>query len=208
VAAQRMVHLPVWQQGRELLPDGLDEVRSDRGHGDTLLRREASDTPRMIEHPVPALQTDSRSLLPQALIRSGDIVGLRVEADCFPRLLRTVENEKNSKARFWYDKRTLDFEQGWGFRCLLGAMYLQMMLYMTGRSGWRPCKRPHRHGRVIFKSGTAGERRTHNHKEFCSKACTVWWSENMTETTRKQKRSGSARPVKCAATVQQPGLIH
>src|SRR5215211_5312241 len=62
-----MVHLPVWQQGRELLPDGLDEVRSDHGHGDTLLRREASDTPRMIEHPVPALQTDSRPLLPQAL---------------------------------------------------------------------------------------------------------------------------------------------
>ena len=91
-----------------------------------------------------------------ALIRSGDIVGLRVEADCFPRLLRTVENEKNSKARFWYDKRTLDFEQGWGFRCLLGAMYLQMMLCMTGRSGWRPCKRPYCHGRVILNREQQG----------------------------------------------------
>jgi hypothetical protein len=30
----------------------------DRGHEDTLLRWEASATPQMIEHPVPALQMD------------------------------------------------------------------------------------------------------------------------------------------------------
>jgi len=122
-----------------------------------------------------------------ALICSGDIVGAWVEGDCYTRLLRTVKGEKNSKARFWYEKRTLGFEQGWGFRSLLGAMYLQMMFHMTGRADWKPCKRPHCYGRVILKSGTEGERRTPSHKEFCSKACKVWWSENYGENNAKAK---------------------
>jgi hypothetical protein len=53
-----MVHFSFRQQGAELLPDGLDELRLDRGHEDTLLRWEASATPQMIKHPAPALQMD------------------------------------------------------------------------------------------------------------------------------------------------------
>jgi hypothetical protein len=55
-----MVYFPLGQQGDELLPDGLDDVWLDGGHGIyALSRREASDTPRMIEHPVPALQVNA-----------------------------------------------------------------------------------------------------------------------------------------------------
>ena len=41
VAPERVARQPLRYQGRELLPDGLDEVRWDGGHGQRLLRREA-----------------------------------------------------------------------------------------------------------------------------------------------------------------------
>ncbi len=59
VAAERVVRFPLGQQGFELLEDGLDDVWLDGGHGNTPSRREASRTPRMIEHPVPALQVNA-----------------------------------------------------------------------------------------------------------------------------------------------------
>lgn len=125
-----------------------------------------------------------------ARIVVGDIVGARVEADCYPLLLRAVEGEKNSKARYWYEKKTVDFTQGWGFRSLLGAMYFQMMLFMTGGGDWKLCKRPGCYSRVTFNSGKEGGRqhRTHIHKEFCdNKACKVWWSENYGPNNKKAK---------------------
>src|SRR5919107_1558326 len=49
VAAKRMVHVSFRQKGRELFPDGLDDVWWHWGHGDALSPREASATPQMIE---------------------------------------------------------------------------------------------------------------------------------------------------------------
>ena len=46
------------------------------------------------------------------------IVGYHLEAECYPRPYRRVNRQIGL---------TLRFEQGWGFRSLLGAMYLQMM---------------------------------------------------------------------------------
>jgi hypothetical protein len=51
VTAERMVRLTLGQQGFELFPDGLDKVRLECGHEVYApSSREASDTPRMIEH--------------------------------------------------------------------------------------------------------------------------------------------------------------
>lgn len=61
VATERMVHFSLGQQGAKLLPNGLDNVWLDSGHGINAPShyREASDTPRMIEHPVAALQLNT-----------------------------------------------------------------------------------------------------------------------------------------------------
>jgi len=130
-----------------------------------------------------------------AAVFAGDIVGDHVYEGCYPQLLRTVEGEKNSKARHWYDKRTVGFAQGWGFRSLLGAMYLQMMLYMTGGGEWKPCKRPGCYGRVTYVSPEKEEGRkhqTHSNKEFCSLACKQWWSDNYGNSKKaKRKRERS-----------------
>src|SRR5215207_4922113 len=55
------------EQGGKLLPDGLDEVGWDGGHRHTLLRWEASRTPRMIEQSVTALQVDVLCRYPRKL---------------------------------------------------------------------------------------------------------------------------------------------
>jgi len=70
VAPEWVFRSPRWYQSGELLPDGLDEVRLEREYGDTPLRWEASATPRMIEHPVPALQVDTRIPIGGSAIRS------------------------------------------------------------------------------------------------------------------------------------------
>jgi hypothetical protein len=46
-----MIHLPFWQQLTELLPDGLNDVWLDGGHG-LASSSGSSVTPQMIEHPV------------------------------------------------------------------------------------------------------------------------------------------------------------
>src|SRR5215208_70824 len=62
-----MIGLSLWQKGTELLEDGLDEARLECGHGMYApLHREASDTPRMIEHLVPVYML-TRSLLAEPL---------------------------------------------------------------------------------------------------------------------------------------------
>ena len=130
-----------------------------------------------------------------ARIVAGDIVGARVEADCYPLLLRAVEGEKNSKARYWYEKKTVDFVQGWGFRSLLGAMYFQMMLFMTGGGEWKPCKRPGCYGRVTYVSQEEEEgrqHRTHKNRAFCSRACIQWWSDNYGDSKKAKRKRASA----------------
>jgi hypothetical protein len=131
-----------------------------------------------------------------ALIVCGEIIGPRIEVDCYPHLLRTV---KNPKTDFWYDKRTIGFAQGWGFCTLLGAMYLQMMLYMTGGGEWKPCKRPGCYGRVTYispKEVEGRQHRTHSNKEFCSRACVQWWSDNF-GNSEKAKRKRALEEAKC-----------
>lgn len=49
-----------------------------------------------------------------------------------------------------HDQKTVGFEQGWGFRSLLRAMYLQMMLYMKNGGEGRRCKQPNCYRLVTF----------------------------------------------------------
>lgn len=124
-----------------------------------------------------------------AYVVAGDIVGEHVSAECYPRLYRTVEKGKDGKALSWHEQTTVSFEQGWGFDSLLGAMYLQMMLYMLrGGQGTR-CKRPDCYRLVTFispqpagdpgfKKGARSKYRTRKDKVFCGKACAQWWSDN------------------------------
>lgn len=77
-----------------------------------------------------------------ALTVVGDIVGAHVSADCHPMLYRRVKEGKDGRAVARHMRETLAFEWGWGFDSLLGAMYLQMMLYMDVGGEGRRCKRP------------------------------------------------------------------
>ena len=56
-----------------------------------------------------------------------------MEKWCYPQLYRRVNTEAGL---------TVGFEQGWGFRSLLGAMYLQMMWLITEGGDSPRCKGP------------------------------------------------------------------
>src|SRR5215207_8979255 len=48
-----MIHVSLGKKHRELLPDGIDDVWWDGGHGEAPSHREALRTPRMMKHSVP-----------------------------------------------------------------------------------------------------------------------------------------------------------
>lgn len=106
------------------------------------------------------------------------IVGNHVEEWCYPQLYRRVNTEVG---------RTVGFEQGWGFRSLLGAMYLQMMWLITEgghppRCKWEKCNRIVRIGKYApgdkqmaeeskHKGGRPRRYRTRSDKDYCSDNC-------------------------------------
>jgi hypothetical protein len=128
------------------------------------------------------------------------IVSAHVSADCHPVLYRTITKGKDGEGVASHEQETLGFEWGWGFVSLLGAMYLQMMLYMDEGGVGRRCKRPYCNRLVTFepsqaaegmgmRKGARGKYRTRKDKEFCSKACAQWWSDNYGNSKKaKQKR--------------------
>lgn len=130
-----------------------------------------------------------------ARVVAADKVGEHISRDCHPIFYRTTKRISNALHGFEAHE-TVGFGQGWGFHPLLGAMYLQMMLYMEGGGGGRPCKRPDCYRLVSFGSpGDPGPRpnsirrhRTHGNKEFCSPACRVWWSDNFGDSKKARAR--------------------
>src|ERR687897_3135906 len=62
-----MIHLPFRQQGAKLLPDGLDEVWWECGHGFSPSSGSLV-TPQMIERPAPAFQVDLLHPYPRKLL--------------------------------------------------------------------------------------------------------------------------------------------
>lgn len=133
-----------------------------------------------------------------ALIVASDTVAGHVHADCHPFFYRTVERGVRGGFGFEADK-TIGFEQGWGFDSLIGAMYLQMMMYMTGGKEGVKCKRPGCYQLVTFsspqpsvdpglKKGARGPYRTRVDKQFCSKACAQWWSDNYGDSKKARRK--------------------
>jgi hypothetical protein len=66
VTAQRMIHLPFWQQLTELLPDGLNEVWWECGHGFSPSSGSLV-TSQMIEHPVSGFHPGASRPYPRKL---------------------------------------------------------------------------------------------------------------------------------------------
>lgn len=136
-----------------------------------------------------------------AYVMAGEIVGQHVGNECYPELYRTVEKGKDGKARFWHEQKTIGFQQGWKFHSLLGAMYMQMMLYMIGGGEGPRCKRPDCYRTVTFdpprpagdpglKKDARGKYRTRKDKRFCSKACAQWWSDNYGNSEKARRKRG------------------
>lgn len=131
-----------------------------------------------------------------ARIVAADTVGEYVSRDCYPVFYRV--RKRISRGLTGYPAyETVDFKQGWAFRSLLGAMYLQMMAYMQKGGGGCTCKRPGCYRIVTFQSAgdpslqtsSSRKHRTHSNKEYCSKACKQWWSDNYGNSEKaKQKR--------------------
>jgi hypothetical protein len=113
-------------------------------------------------------------------------------------LYRAVHREGSRGADSWHQAKTVGFQIGYGFHSLIGAMYLQIGLYVDGGGEGRLCKRPDCYRLVTFgpphslkgtdpKSGPRGKCRTRKDKVFCSKACAQWWSDNY-GNSKKAKR--------------------
>lgn len=96
-----------------------------------------------------------------AMREVGDRVGQTVQDECYPLLARQV-----NKAG-----RTKGFDYDLGSRSLLGAMYLQMMLWLTDESNVRRCARPGCGGTI--PSNKRSDTKT------CSGACREWLSKNV-----------------------------
>jgi hypothetical protein len=109
-----------------------------------------------------------------ALRSSWKIVGNIIADHCYPEFYRLKDT----------------FSTAWGFKPLLGAMYLQMMWLMTATGEVRRCQGP-RCPRVIAfeqpekgvhpqQDGTkndrsGGYRKTRKDKRFCSSSCKSLW---------------------------------
>jgi hypothetical protein len=124
------------------------------------------------------------------------IVGTHLEDECYPRLYRRVNKQIGS---------TLWFEQGWGFRSLLRAMYLQMMWLMEAdhppRCKGPGCNRIIRIGKYApgdrelaeesrHKGGRPPRYKTRRDKEYCSDNCRVKAHYHEVVKPRKQQRAG------------------
>jgi len=89
------------------------------------------------------------------------------------------------------------YYQGWGFRSLLGAMYLQMMWLMTATGEVRKCKGPGCSKVITFEQpdpsleglwqkGYRKPYKTRADKEFCSNNCKAKWHYHNVAKPRRE----------------------
>lgn len=125
----------------------------------------------------------------RALTRAMLIVAGHVQDECYPVLYR----HHRQTAMEGYE--TSGFSQGWGFRSLLGAMYLQMMWLMTSANAAKQCEYEDCFNIITFgspvedaatKSSTGGKYRTRKDKRFCSKNCAQKWRYHHVLKPRRQ----------------------
>jgi hypothetical protein len=126
-----------------------------------------------------------------AFIRAQFIVHAHITSECYPVLSRQLRRTPNNI----YE--TAGFFQGWGFRSLLGAMYLQMMWLMTAASNVKRCEGPDCIHIITFDppespistvKGARGKYRTRSDKRFCSRNCKQKWRyHNIIKPQRAKK---------------------
>jgi hypothetical protein len=127
--------------------------------------------------------------LRDALLRwATDTVNEMVTHECYPVL---------------YGQKD-EYRQGWGFRSLLGAMYLQMMQLITTAGEVRRCKGPDCWRIIAFEPGepyagpgfdknVRGKYKTRIDKEFCSTNCRVKWRyHNVIKPRRESERTATS----------------
>ena len=97
-----------------------------------------------------------------------------------------------------------EYRQGWGFRSLLGAMYLQMIQLITTAGEVRRCKGPDCWRIIAFEPGepytgpgldknVRGKYKTRIDKEFCSTNCRVKWRyHNVIKPRRESERAATS----------------
>jgi hypothetical protein len=126
-----------------------------------------------------------------ALMRAQSIVDFHITEECYPVLSRQFRRTTNNT----YE--TAGFLQGWGFRSLLGAMYLQMMWLMTAASNVKWCEGPNcikiitfdpPESPVSLEKGARGKYRTRSDKKFCSKNCKEKWRYHNVIKPQKQAK--------------------
>jgi hypothetical protein len=97
-----------------------------------------------------------------------------------------------------------EYVRGWGFRSLLGAMYLQMQWLMTSEEV-RRCKGPNCFKIITFEPGEPytgpglernmrGKYKTRIDKEFCSTNCRVKWRYHNVIKPRRENERTKSRP--------------
>jgi hypothetical protein len=113
-----------------------------------------------------------------ALLWAQMIVHTHIKQNCYPVLSRQLRRATNNT----YE--TGGFFQGWGYRSLLGAMYLQMMWLMTVGTNVKRCEGPNCIKIITFdppespvssEKGARGKYRTRSDKKFCSENCKAKW---------------------------------
>jgi hypothetical protein len=113
-----------------------------------------------------------------ALAYAQIIVHAHISQECYPVISRQRRRAANNTSE------TVDFFQGWGFRSLLGAMYLQMMWLLTAASNVKRCEGPGCINIITFDppesptspvKGARGRYRTRRDKKFCSRNCKQRW---------------------------------
>jgi hypothetical protein len=128
-----------------------------------------------------------------ALELVGDQVDRQLKSECYPRLYRGILRKTGE---------TSGFAQGWGFRSLLGAMYLQMAWLMSEGTNAPRCKGPGcykiiRIGELEqpwvdpgLSKGARAPYRTRRDKEFCSRNCKEKWRYHYIIKPRRQNGTG------------------
>ena len=69
----------------------------------------------------------------------------------------------------WYHPNPSSVEGGWGFRNLLGAMYMQMRWLIAAGANLERCEYCNRI--LSFSPPFPGARKPHSHKKYCNKSC-------------------------------------
>ncbi len=101
------------------------------------------------------------NLLEHAFSLSAMIAEQRIQALCYPKTVLAAPEGEYSPT---------NLKSGWGYRNLLGAMYLQMHWLMTSGGDVARCEH---WGRIISlaKAPIPGARKPPRHKRFCNEYC-------------------------------------